>query len=413
MDFRLEWTRGRAGASDVLFGRPPPPFLETAFPPPSPECFCRRSLNEKSEGNALPDFIPGLDLARAFYFEIVRKIVAVPHAAALLGEGSEVLGFDQPRSTDHAWGPRLQIFVDAAQVDAVAQAVERRLPAEFKGWPVRFYSWETNTVRHHAAVTALEDWTRSQIGIDPLATELSAANWLALPQQRLLQITAGEAFHDDGGHLRRLRRMLSWYPRDVWLWAMASQWHLIGNAEPRIGRTLEAGDKRGSALMAARIARLLMELSFLQERRYWPYDKWFGTAFSRLAIAPALGPYLDAILAAHDEHDRMEALHAAMLLLAYRHNKLGVTSRVEPKIGPFQVGVNNAIRPYNVINAGDFAESSRAAIRDGALRKLATVGTFDQLTHADDALVNFTAWPQRIAKIYEDLLSGLSIESSG
>jgi hypothetical protein len=33
------------------------------------------------------------------------------HSAARLGEGSEVLGFDTKRSTDHDWGPRLQIFL--------------------------------------------------------------------------------------------------------------------------------------------------------------------------------------------------------------------------------------------------------------------------------------------------------------
>src|SRR5258708_32242427 len=61
-------------------------------------------------------FIPGLALAGAFYEEVVRPLLdeAFPqleHAAALLGAGSEVLGFDTERSTDHDWGPRLQLFV--------------------------------------------------------------------------------------------------------------------------------------------------------------------------------------------------------------------------------------------------------------------------------------------------------------
>ncbi|WP_140427045.1 DUF4037 domain-containing protein, partial [Ensifer aridi] len=257
-------------------------------------------MRNGGRGNFLPKFVQGLALARNFYADVVRPLIKVPHAASLLGEGSEVLGFDQPRSTDHAWGPRLQVFVDAPHVQAVGAAVEHGLPPEFMGWPVQFFSWQTNTVRHHVEITTLGDWIRSQIGIDPIAVELSTPAWLALPQQLLLQVTAGEVFHDDTGELRRLRETLAWYPRDVWLWAMASQWHLIGNAEPRIGRTTEAGDRRGSALIAARLARLLMELSFLQERRYWPYEKWFGTAFERLAVAPALGPRLDAVLSAQD-----------------------------------------------------------------------------------------------------------------
>jgi hypothetical protein len=64
----------------------------------------------------MPAFIPGLELSRRFYTEAVRPLLeeaspAIPHSAARLGSGSEVLGFDTPRSADHEWGPRLQLFL--------------------------------------------------------------------------------------------------------------------------------------------------------------------------------------------------------------------------------------------------------------------------------------------------------------
>jgi hypothetical protein len=63
-----------------------------------------------------PAFIPGLQLAREFYAAVVRPLVEeqlppMRYAAALLGPGSEVAGFDTQRSTDHDWGPRLQVFL--------------------------------------------------------------------------------------------------------------------------------------------------------------------------------------------------------------------------------------------------------------------------------------------------------------
>jgi hypothetical protein len=70
--------------------------------------------------------------------------------AALLGPGSEVLGFDTQRSTDHDWGPWLQIFLDdagagAGDADAgagdagpVTAMLDRRLPAAYRGYPVAF-----------------------------------------------------------------------------------------------------------------------------------------------------------------------------------------------------------------------------------------------------------------------------------
>ena len=55
----------------------------------------------------------GIDLARGFYREQVAPLLTgVPHAAALLGNGSEVLGFDDEVSPDHDFGPRVQVFTD-------------------------------------------------------------------------------------------------------------------------------------------------------------------------------------------------------------------------------------------------------------------------------------------------------------
>ncbi len=61
-------------------------------------------------------FMPGLELSRLFYTETVAPILAkgfpgLAHSAGLLGTGSEVLGLDTVRSTDHWWAPRVTLFV--------------------------------------------------------------------------------------------------------------------------------------------------------------------------------------------------------------------------------------------------------------------------------------------------------------
>ena len=61
-----------------------------------------------------PAFIPATQLCGAFYRDAVRPLLtSVPHAAALLGWGSDVLSYDTEQSVDHGWGPRLQVFVDS------------------------------------------------------------------------------------------------------------------------------------------------------------------------------------------------------------------------------------------------------------------------------------------------------------
>jgi len=64
-------------------------------------------------------FVPGLALSRRFYEEVVAPAVGAPHGAALLGPGSDVVGYDTQRSTDHDWGPRCQLFVQASDLDEV------------------------------------------------------------------------------------------------------------------------------------------------------------------------------------------------------------------------------------------------------------------------------------------------------
>jgi hypothetical protein len=98
------------------------------------------------------------------------------------------------------------------------------------------------------------------------------------------------------------------------------------------------------------------------------------------------------------------AVSRALTTLGRRHTSLSLSEPVTPVIGDFQVNINDAIRPYPVLNTSDFITSTTAAITDPALRKLAAVGSIDQLTHADDALIHFTTWPGHLTQTYRTIL---------
>jgi DNA-binding GntR family transcriptional regulator len=189
-------------------------------------------------------FIPGLELARAFYDEAVAPLLGeTEHAAARLGNGSDVLGFDNERSTDHGWAPRLQLFVEDKEVARVLEAVEAGVPDEFRGWPVRF-GWDDVPVSHHIDVASLATWLEMRLGFDP-RDGLSTRQWLFTPQQSLLELTAGAVFHDPRGEVAAMRETLAWYPDDVWLWLLACQWRRLDQEEPFVGRAAEVGDRSG------------------------------------------------------------------------------------------------------------------------------------------------------------------------
>jgi hypothetical protein len=213
-------------------------------------------------------------------------------------------------------------------------------------------------------------------------------------------------FRDDAGSLSRLRARYQWYPPDLWRWLIAVQWQLIGNATPFLGRSVELGDLRGARLHAARICRLIMEMAFLQERRYRPYEKWLVRAFTDLEAATDLGPLIDATLDSTPVAVADDPIYRALLVLADRHNARTISEPVTPKITEFPVNVNDAVRPYPVLNTWDLINSTVDAISDPAIRDLPRVGSIDQLTHSDDVLINFTSWPGRLAEVYRSMLTG-------
>jgi hypothetical protein len=317
--------------------------------------------------------LTGTELARRLYEDHLASALDCPHAAAFLGWGSDVLGYDDARSQDHGFGPRLQIFVD--DVASAADAVERALPDEVAGHPTRV-GWDDVPVTHHVLVAELGTWLEGRVGFDA-TLGVTILDWLLTPQQRLLEVTAGAVFHDDG-RLAPVRQALAWYPDDVWWWVLASEWRRIAQEESFAGRAAERGDDLGSRIVASRLARDLVRLCFLLERRYAPYSKWLGTAFAELELARDVGPALAAALSARDWPAREDGLVAAHEAVARR--------QVELTPGPDPVVQGYHSRPFRVIGGDRFADACVERIEDPGLRTLPLVGAIDQVTDSTDVL---------------------------
>lgn len=333
-------------------------------------------------------FLPGLRLAEAFYGEAVRPLLdrafpRLPYAAALLGAGSEVLGFDTERSTDHDWGPRLQVLLSGGDPAEVTAMLARHLPPTFRGYPTAFPVTREpgGRARHRVEVADAATWLAGQLGFDP-RPPIAAADWLTVPTQRLAEITAGAVFHDGPGELSRARARLAWYPRDVWRYVLARQWQRIAQEEAFPGRCAEAGDDLGSAVVTARLARDLMRLCLLMGQRYPPYSKWLGTAFGRLPQAPVLTPSLTAAIAATSWPDRQRHLGQAYRAAAAMHNGLGLTPALNTRTRRYYN------RPYQVINAGRFTAALLDSIADPQVRRLPVLGAVDEFIDSTDALGN-------------------------
>jgi len=251
-------------------------------------------------------FIPDLQLSKLFYLEAVKPILDdhflnLRHSASLLGSGSEVLGFDTEMSADHNWGARLFLFLSAADHEVQAENIHSKLgyhlPFTFRDHPTHFVPAPTDReavaqrhpkslipdreavaqrhpqsqlpnrpLNHLVKIVTLPTFLVDHLGL-ALEGELSLLQWLTIPEQKLRTLTTGAVYHDGLGILEPLRRNLSYYPHDVWLYLLSAQWQRIGQEEPFVGRTRIAGDEIGSAVIAARLVRDLMRLCLLMEKQ--------------------------------------------------------------------------------------------------------------------------------------------------
>jgi hypothetical protein len=293
----------------------------------------------------------GIEIARRYYLdEVAPGLAGTRHAAALLGSGSEVLGFDDEVSTDHDFGPRVQIFQGGRET--------------------------------------VGGFFAERLGFDPGAG-VTTADWLLTPTPILAGLTRGAVFHDPDGELARYRAALAWYPDDVWRYALAAAWLRVGQEEPWVARTGSTGDDLGSRILAARLTRELARIAFLVSRCWAPYGKWFGRAFTELDLARGAGAA--AALSATGWPDREAALVAFAGRLAVATNELGLCEPQDPAPRPFFT------REIRVIDGGRFARALCARITDPVLRGIlervgdnqgtpCLPGTIDQAVDSTDIL---------------------------
>ena len=364
-----------------------------------------------------PAFIPGAQLCRLFFAEAVKPVIdaAFPqlrYAAALLGSGSEVLGFDTAMSTDHDWGPRVDLFLEPPDFESVRLTLDGvlrdRLPATFRGFPTSFSDPDPDDhgtrlpehrdgapIRHKINIVTPASFFREYLAFD-IARDAAPADWLTFPEQKLRTITCGPIYHDTIG-LGAVRDRFTYYPRDIWLYLLASAWTRIGQEEHLMGRAGSVGDEIGSALIGARLVRDVMRLCFLMEKAYAPYPKWLGTAFRRLDCADALSPDLAGALSSRTWRDRETHLAKAYEIVAKSHAQLGITDPLPTSVRPF-FG-----RPFQVIALHGFADAIIARIDDPDVRALAKrsrIGGIDQMSDNTDLLSN-SKWREQLRALYE------------
>ncbi len=370
----------------------------------------------KEKKKIMLSFMPGIELCRRFYEEAVKPVLeqyapALPYAAALVGHGSDVLGFDTDMSMDHDWGPRVQLFFreqDVSLIPSIDKMLRSHLPHMFASFPVDIIEFAdepgvtvmqqrtTGPVNHRILLGTVRDFFLYHLSYD-IRQPLEEINWLIFPSQELLAVTAGAVYHDAFGELTALRERFTWYPHDVWLYLLASGWQRIGQEEHLMPRAGYVGDELGSSIIASRLVRDIMRLCFLLEKRYAPYPKWFGSAFKQLSCSSKLLPILWRAQQAVTWQERESALCEAYTVIARMHNALNITEPLPTTVSSFHD------RPFSVIHGEAFAQDILKQIASPQMKRLVTrhlIGGIDQFSDSTDLLCS-SQHRQLLRQLYE------------
>lgn len=228
-------------------------------------------------------------VSRQFFQEVVLPIltrefpdVTAQTAFGLFGYGSEAYRQDDAYSRDHHWGLRVDALMpDAlfqAHRDVILQTLRENLPATFQGYTLR----EGHLAGVGLAPDSLPAFLQRTLGSDhPPETY---TEWLQLPEEDIVHVINGEVWHDPSGRFTAIRQAFqTHYPEPVRLRRIA-HWcrYFSGMGTYALKRAILRNDVFYATTRFANAIRLGVQLAFLLDRRFFPYDKWLMAYFARL-----------------------------------------------------------------------------------------------------------------------------------
>jgi hypothetical protein len=241
-----------------------------------------------------------IDISREFFFDLVLPILerefpeeTAQTAFGVFGYGSEVLHLDDEYSSDHHWGLRINALMPQALLaeteQAILSTVAANLPDSYKGQSLREGYAGTKAL----SLMSLEGFLRQTIGIDHVPRDY--AEWLSMPEEDIIHVINGEIWRDDLGRFTAIREALSaYYPEPVRLRRIA-HWcrYFSGMGTYALRRAILRDNEYYASIAFGKAIRWGVQLAFLLEKIYCPYDKWTLAFLPRL---PRLGEPVQAIV---------------------------------------------------------------------------------------------------------------------
>ena len=238
-------------------------------------------------------------------------------ATGLAGSGSECLGFDDEVSRDHDFEPGFCIFLPGEDVvdRKAAFALERayaKLPGEFMGVSRAKVS-PVGGARHGVMRTA--DFMMDKTGTPD--GNLSALQWLSLPDFALAEAVGGEIFDDRYGEITAIRKRLRRRPSDIRIKKLAGQLLMMAQSgQYNYNRCLRHGETAAAQLAVTEFVKSTMAAVFLINDEYQPYYKWSFRAMRALPKLSLEAELLEYLLTTDNEEETRGEKYAVIESIA-------------------------------------------------------------------------------------------------
>ena len=259
-----------------------------------------------------------IDISRAFFEEIVKPILlehfpaeTAQTAFGVFGYGSEALRLDDDYSRDHHWGLRIdalmpeQIFETRRQT--MLERLKAKLPDSYQGHSLR----QAHLAGAGLAPDNLTAFLKRTIGLDHAPT--TYPEWLSIPEEDIIHVINGEIWYDPLGKFSAIRETLNtYYPEPVRLRRIA-HWcrYFSGMGTYALKRAILRHNDFYATTRFSNAIRLGVQLAFLLDKQYFPYDKWLMAYFERLPrLAGPLRPLVnEAVKLSTSWERKLELLH--------------------------------------------------------------------------------------------------------
>jgi hypothetical protein len=200
---------------------------------------------------------------------------------------------DDDYSRDHHFGLRVDMLLPsevlATKGEKMITTLSQNLPEAYRGFVLR----EGHVKGAGVSPESLEGFLSRTIGITH--APCTPAEWLNMPEEDIIHVINGQVWYDPCGRFSAIRGVLGgYYPDAVWKRRIA-HWcrYFSGMGLYPMKRAILRENWVYATTALGRTMKWAMELAFLLNHTYFPYDKWLYPTFKGL---PELAPAMDGLI---------------------------------------------------------------------------------------------------------------------